>query len=275
MFVEPQPFTCPPRAPEGAPEVRAPEPVEDENAPPAAEPPTLDELVAAARRLGRAFRRFRSEAGSRWTLAVSRSWQVYGDPAGAGDDPAGARRVPFSTWHRWRDFAAAEVDWGMCGCVDDDMARFPGLRAFGRALRRCRRLAVRADPNDRAQAMFIALVTAVLRCPVFDGPLVPVGEGREYEARVPYPTTLLDGLNQWADDSATPFVPTAVQRAILKALDGVALHQAGLEDRTGYDRRQLQRETGLVQLRRLGMVRLSRRSGFYRPDRPPPGTPAC
>jgi hypothetical protein len=73
------------------------------------------------------------------------------------------------------------------------------------------------------------------------------------------------------DRTEPGFVPTPVQAAILKVLDGRALRQAELERETGYDRRQLQRETGLGRLRGRGMVRLNRRIGFYRPDAPPPG----
>jgi hypothetical protein len=84
----------------------------------------------------------------------------------------------------------------------------------------------------------------------------------------PPPFRLVDRLIDATD--MNPYVPTPQQRAILLALDGRALRQDQLEAVTGYDRRQLHRESGLTGLRRRDKVRHNRRLGYFRPDSPPP-----
>lgn len=65
------------------------------------------------------------------------------------------------------------------------------------------------------------------------------------------------------------FVPTAVQSAILAALDGKALRTDELGAVIG-DKRRLYHAGGIKELRDLGLVELHKRLGYYRPDAPPP-----
>ena len=66
------------------------------------------------------------------------------------------------------------------------------------------------------------------------------------------------------------FVPNAFQRGILEALKGKALRTDELARRVG-DRRRLFRPTGgLSELQDEGLVKHTRRVGYYRPDEPPP-----
>jgi hypothetical protein len=64
--------------------------------------------------------------------------------------------------------------------------------------------------------------------------------------------------------------PTPTQRAILTALDGVALRTAGLAEVLGGDRLALFRAGGIGELRDRGFVAHEPRIGYYRPDAPPP-----
>jgi hypothetical protein len=65
-----------------------------------------------------------------------------------------------------------------------------------------------------------------------------------------------------------PFVPTPFQKAILSALDGVALRTDALAGKVG-DRRRLFKPGGIKELMALGLVKNHRRLGYYRPDARP------
>jgi hypothetical protein len=69
----------------------------------------------------------------------------------------------------------------------------------------------------------------------------------------------------------SPFVPNAVQEAILEHLEGRAMRTDALASAIKIDRRDLFRKPGgIEELRELGMLALHPRLGHYRPDFPPP-----
>ncbi|HZT80909.1 MAG TPA: sigma-70 family RNA polymerase sigma factor [Gemmataceae bacterium] len=76
--------------------------------------------------------------------------------------------------------------------------------------------------------------------------------------------------NGLAAGEAHPFVPTALQRAILTALDRRALRTDALAVAAGYSRRQLFTPRGLLEMKERGLVAHHPRLGFYRPDAVPP-----
>jgi hypothetical protein len=71
-----------------------------------------------------------------------------------------------------------------------------------------------------------------------------------------------------ASEAALPFVPSPFQRAILKALDGVALRTDALGAAVG-DRSRLYRQGGLQELRERGLVGWHKYLGFYSVKSPP------
>lgn len=76
-------------------------------------------------------------------------------------------------------------------------------------------------------------------------------------------------------DSVGPFVPNAFQKQILAALDGRALKKMDLAKEVcggECNGNLLYRPGGIRELRDRGSVKWKSRLGFYRPDRPPPGT---
>jgi hypothetical protein len=68
-----------------------------------------------------------------------------------------------------------------------------------------------------------------------------------------------------------PFVPTLLQRDILRALQDKALRTDALAAACDVDRRQLFRPGGLPELRERGLVGHHRKVGFYSTGAPPPG----
>lgn len=66
-----------------------------------------------------------------------------------------------------------------------------------------------------------------------------------------------------------PFVPSPLQVAILKALDGRALKKEALAGECRIDPARLYRPGGIKELTELGMVRNKRGVGYYRPNAPP------
>lgn len=66
-----------------------------------------------------------------------------------------------------------------------------------------------------------------------------------------------------------PFIPNAVQKAILKALEGKALRSTALARIVGDSGRLFRKPGGMQELRDRGLVAWHQRLGFYRPDAPP------
>jgi hypothetical protein len=115
--------------------------------------------------------------------------------------------------------------------------------------------------------------------------LVHVGDGETLRYRVsanaPTPRwlemmcgaadgTRLRSVGNAAGGSGSVFVHTPLQKEILRVLRGRALRQTQLELELRTNRRQLQRKTGLGDLRERGEVLHHDRLGYYRPDAPPP-----
>jgi hypothetical protein len=71
------------------------------------------------------------------------------------------------------------------------------------------------------------------------------------------------------NETDKPFIPRRFQRAILDALDGVALRTDALGAKVG-DRGRLFKRNGIKELREQGLVDRHPSVGFYRPDAPPP-----
>ncbi len=71
------------------------------------------------------------------------------------------------------------------------------------------------------------------------------------------------------EDDWKPFVPTPFQKAILKALEGKAMHTRALGIAVG-DKGRLYKPGGIKELEERGLVEQHDRLGYYRPDVPPP-----
>lgn len=103
----------------------------------------------------------------------------------------------------------------------------------------------------------------------------------DLEGRLPWMQITVDQMN--VSDAASPtehsdqFVPTSLQEAILKALDGRALKTDDLADKCCggdrsrlYDMNRKQKTGGLNELKARGLVKHKRTVGYYRPDARPP-----
>jgi hypothetical protein len=119
-------------------------------------PPTAGELLAAARRLVRAFSRT-------YPVATEIEFDAPGDTLAYCEGQGLLLR--YST--RWEIFGA---HWSRRTTLEiAGFHRFVGMARIGRALRHCRRLARRCVPGDPFQSAFAALVRAIGRSPWTDG----------------------------------------------------------------------------------------------------------
>lgn len=71
-------------------------------------------------------------------------------------------------------------------------------------------------------------------------------------------------------EEKSSFVPTTLQKAILKALEGRALKKIALaQEITGGDWSRFYKPGGLSELTEIGLVENKRGLGYFRPDAPP------
>jgi hypothetical protein len=76
-------------------------------------------------------------------------------------------------------------------------------------------------------------------------------------------------------DVAVGFIPNSNQELILRATNGHALRTDALANKSGVGRRQLfQDPGGIPELMAEGLIKHSKRIGYYRPDALPPDIPS-
>lgn len=85
-----------------------------------------------------------------------------------------------------------------------------------------------------------------------------------------HPDTLAKIAAMGKERPEPPFVPNAVQKVILQALDGKALRSTVLAEMVGDSGRLFRKNGGMQELRDRGLVDWHARLGFFRPDAPPP-----
>jgi hypothetical protein len=97
-----------------------------------------------------------------------------------------------------------------------------------------------------------------------------LADGRTLPMSFVMPPLAAPAPPQASADEYQPFIPTAFQKAILKALEGKALRARALGAAVGESASWLYRPGGMTELRERGLVEQHERLGYYRPDAPPP-----